>query len=197
MLTAMRRFLPVLLAVVLLLALAPETGAKVLLKEAEVCGADGCKTETPHVDHRSAFELFGPIIEAGRRTAPAASTGGPRYRITLTTRPVSGGEVVSLDYYPDAGYLSVLGKPGSELGGARLNVGWVRLTPSELATYGGLTNGLTPYGVEASGDPEGDRAPVAIVAPLVAAGALVVLGLFFILRRGTATASRPGPNTAA
>jgi hypothetical protein len=194
----MRRFLPVLFTVASLLALAPESGAKVLLREAEVCGADGCTAETPRVDHNRAFELFGPTIEPGRPTAPAAITDGPRYRVTLTTRPVSGGEVASLDYYPDAGYVHVLGEPGSELGGARLNVGWVRLTRSELDAYGSLANGLMPYEAEASNDPEGNGAPAAIIVPLVAAGALAVLGLFFVLRRGTMAASgSPGPKSAA
>ena len=195
--TAMRRFLPVLLAVVLPLALTAEAGAKVLLREAEVCGPHACTTETPRVEHNRAFELFGPTIEAGRRTAPPASTDGPRYRVTLTARPVSGGEVVELDYYLAAGYLHVHGEPGSELGGARLNVGWVRLTPSELEAYAQLTNGVSPYGTDASDDPENKGAPETIIVPLVAAGVLAVLGLLCLRRRGTTAASQSPRESSA
>jgi hypothetical protein len=155
-----------------------------LLKEAEACGASGCATQMPRVHRDLPFRLSWPTIEPGRQSAPPAATDGPHYRVTLTTRPAPVHEVISLDYYPDIGYINVVGEPGSAAGGASLNTGWVQLTRSELSAYDRLAAGLTAFDGEASSSPaDGDRTPWAIIGSLVAAAVLAALALLLILRR--------------
>jgi len=185
----MLRSLPVWLALVLSLGLVADAAGKVALQAAEACGASECSTETAERPGDLPFELFGPTIEAGRRAAPQDSAG-PNYRITLTTQAVPGNEAIRLQYFPDSRFLHILGRPGTEAGGALLNTGWVRLTPPEADAYDTLTAGLTPR--DAGGD-ESQSSPWEI--PVVALGllALGAIGLL-VARRRRAAAVTPAPS---
>jgi hypothetical protein len=175
----MRRAVPLFACLAVSLVLAPESEAKVVVKEAEACGASGCRTETAEGDHD--LELLRPAIESGRRTgAPTDSAHHPRYRVALTTRPRR--HAISLDYFPEPGYIRVHGSRRDAAFGELLNRGWVRLHRTESLAYADLTAGLTPYGAEGSPAPrtrsEGTGgAPwslIGIAAAVAALGAVAI-----------------------
>lgn len=183
----MSRLLALTAVAVLACILAAAATGKVALRKAEACGSDGCRTLTadptagdPHSGAGALpFELFGPTIEAGRRAQPPAQEGDERIRVTFTTLRAPGPEVFSLDYFPQAGYLHILGEPGTEAGGAMLNTGWVRLTSHERAAYDSLVAGVTPFGAEPDdgGDGGTPAATIALLAGAVLATAAIIWAL--------------------
>ena len=186
----MLRTLPIPVALVLSLALAANAAGKVAVEVARACGASECSARKAERPGDLPFELLGPAIEAGRRSARPDSAGSS-YRITLTTQAVPGNEVIHLEYFPDARFLHVLGRPGTEAGGALLNTGWVRLMPSEVDAYETLTAGLTlPDAKRDEGDGPAWEIPVAAASAL-ALGAIGVI----IARRRRAAPVTPAPSS--
>jgi hypothetical protein len=181
----MGRALPLVAAFVASLSLVTGAEGKVMLRSAEVCGQSGCATQTPRGGSDLPFAIFGPVIEVGRQVAPPASPAGARFEILLTTRPAPGGETVSVDYFPDAGYIRIHGQAGDEVGGALSNVGWVRLASAERDAYDALVSGATPFGAEAPAD-RADDGPSAIVIGVVIATALASITLIILFHRRTA-----------
>lgn len=185
----MLRSLPVCLALLLSLGLVADAAGKVALQAAEACGTSECSTRTAQTPGDLPFELFGPTIEAGRR-APPPDSAGPNYRITLTTQAVPGNEVIRLEYFPDSRFLHVLGRSGTEAGGALLNTGWVRLTPLEIRAYDALTAGLTPRGARGEGRQSPPWEILGAAAGVLALGA----GGLIVTRRRRAATVTPAPS---
>ena len=181
----MKRSLAVFLAMIVPLVFAVDAGAKVALEKAEVCTASGCETHAAGPNEFLPFELFGPTVQIGRRTPPPAQSDGSRYRITFFTRPVPrGSERFAVDYFPDAGYLRVLGERGAEAGGAMLNTGWVRLSAGERRAYDRLTTGPASSGPDTpSESSDGGGAPLGVIGAVIAVLALGALAFVVALRR--------------
>ena len=183
----MLRSLPIPISLLLSLALVADAAGKVALEAAQVCGAFECSVRKAERPGDLSFELLGPTIEARRGSAPPDSAGSS-YRITLTTRPAPGNEVIHVEYFPDSRFLHVLGRPGTEAGGALLNTGWVRLTPPEVEAYDSLTAGVALP--DAKRD-EGDLPPWEILMAAASALALGAIGLIAARRRRSAPVTAP------
>jgi len=178
----MERPIAVIAAFVVSLSLAAGAEGKVMLKSAKVCGQSGCATQTARAGDDLPFEIFGPVIEAGRRVTPPAQPTGPRFEVVLTTRPAPGSETASVDYFPDPGYIRIDGRRGDEAGGALLNVGWVLLATAERKAYDALVFGATPFGAEGQSNNADDGLP-AIVVGLVIALSFASLAFILFFRR--------------
>jgi hypothetical protein len=183
----MRWVLPLIAAFVASLGFVTEAEAKVMLRSAEVCGQSGCATQSARGSDLP-FNIFGPVIESGRQVAPPASPGA-RFEVVLTTRPAPGRERVSVDYFPDTGYIRVHGQ--ADLSWAQLNARWVRLDSAERNAYDALVAGATPFGAEA---PTGnaDDGPTAIIIGLVIAMVLASITFILFFRRRPARRLRLG-----
>lgn len=186
----MRRSLTLTVVAVLASALAAEAAGKLAFEPTEVCGSEGCRTVAaapttgdPHSGvGELPFELLGPPIEAGERVAPPSEAGDERVRVTMTTSFGPGPETFALDYFPEAGYLHILGELGGEAGGALLNAGWVRLTPPERAAYDALVAGVAPFGAEPDGG-DGGGTPATTIALLLAGTVLATASIIWALGR--------------
>jgi hypothetical protein len=183
MFEVMRRALALIAVLVVWLSLVTGAEGKVPLKSAEVCGQSGCATQTANGGRDLPFEVLGPVIEAGRRVTPPAPPAGPRFEIVLTTRPAPGNETVSVNYFPDVGYLQINGQAGDEVGGALLNAGWVRLAASERNAYDALVSGATPFGAEVQSSNAGDGPSALIIGLVIAMAMASVAFILFIHRR--------------
>ena len=172
------------------LGLVTEAEGKVMLRSAEVCGQSGCATQTASGGSDLRFEIFGPVVASGRGVAPPASAGA-WFEVVLTTRSAPGSERVSVDYFPEPGYIRVHGQAGDEVGGILLNPGWVRLNSAERNAYDALVSGATPFGAEA---PTGssDDGPSPMVIGLVIALVVTAITFLYFFRRRPARSLRLG-----
>jgi hypothetical protein len=179
----MKRALVPVLLLLAPVALAGEAAAKVAPERAEVCTAAGCTTHSLGADERS-FTLLGPTMQIGRRTPPPAKPAGEQYRVTLFTQPGPGPgpERIALEYFPQTGYIHVLGAPGAHAAGAVLNVGWVRLRGHEQRAYEGLLTPPATDQVASGSSDDGDPGPPWLFLG-VAAGAIALIGATTLLLR--------------
>lgn len=178
----MRRGVVPLLGVLASLALAGPAEGKLLVREAELCGASGCTSVRAGIDDRRGLELLGPVygglrwqdggsVMASRPVvgAPSNRASAERYRVTLTLDHPRRQAV--LDVYPQLGEARLVGDRGG-WGGAVLKRGWVELEPGEAAAYEQLASGVEPYG---SADPAsgGQAASNAVDSPWTVLGPAV------------------------